>query len=159
MGILLALLTIMDPAQANNEHFGDMPKSQQLAVRYISALTRGDYSALSQFYGRESLFIDKTANLKYKGNREILNFIKRVQKDVIEYKFSIEHMYNSQSLVILIGNYYFKGPGDLFGKPGKIIEIAVPGVTTLSVDLRKKRIKEHIDLIDYQTMSDQLAVQ
>lgn len=78
---------------------------------------------------------------------------------MLEYDFNIEHMYNAGSLVVMIGNYHFKGPGEQFGKPGKIIDVAIPGVTSLKLDMRNHRVTEHVDLIDYQTMSDQLAMQ
>ena len=78
---------------------------------------------------------------------------------MLEYDFNIEHMYNAGSLVVMIGNYHFKGPGEQFGKPGKIIDVAIPGVTSLKLDMRNHRVAEHVDLIDYQTMSDQLAMQ
>ncbi|MGL6014026.1 MAG: nuclear transport factor 2 family protein, partial [Shewanella oncorhynchi] len=34
-----------------------------------------------------------------------------------------------------------------------------PGVTSLKIDMLNRRVTEHVDLIDYQTMSDQLAMQ
>lgn len=138
---------------------GDMPKEQQMAVRYIQALTEHDYDALRSFYNRDSVFYDKTAGKKYTGERHIIDFLERAHSGVLEYEFNIEHMYNSGSLVVLIGNYHFKGPGEQFGKPGKIIDVAIPGVTTLKLDMFNQRITEHMDLIDYQTMSDQLAMQ
>jgi hypothetical protein len=61
--------------------------------------------------------------------------------------------------VVMIGNYHLRGPGEQFGKPGKIIDIAVPGVTTLKFDPNTQRLTEHVDLMDYQTMSDQLQSQ
>ncbi|MCK8043718.1 nuclear transport factor 2 family protein [Shewanella sp. 1CM18E] len=140
-------------------NIGDMPKEQQLAIKYIQALTHQDYSGLSRFYNRESIFNDRTAGRKYIGKRHILQFLKRAHRGVLEYNFNIEHMFNSGSLVVLIGNYRYKGPGELFGKPGRIIDIAIPGVTTLKLDMTHERIKEHQDLMDYQTMADQLAVQ
>ncbi|GIU22580.1 nuclear transport factor 2 family protein [Shewanella schlegeliana] len=144
------------PAFAN---IGDMPKEQQLAIKYIQALTRQDYTSLSAFYNRDSVFNDRTAGRTYTGKRHILQFLKRAHRGVLEYNFNIEHMFNSGSLVVLIGNYRYKGPGELFGKPGRIIDIAIPGVTTLRLDMTHQRVKEHQDLMDYQTMADQLAVQ
>lgn len=138
---------------------GEMPKEQQLAIKYMDALTEHDYATLRRFYNRDSVFIDKTANRKYTGGRFIIDFFERAHEGVLEYNFNIEHMYNTGSLVVMIGNYHFKGPGEQFGKPGKIIDIAIPGVTSLKLDMLNKRVTEHLDLIDYQTMSDQLAMQ
>lgn len=138
---------------------GDMPQEQQLAVRYIQALTDHDYRTLSRFYSRDSIFFDKTANVKYTGGRHIIEFFERAHEGILEYKFNIEHMFNTGTLVVLIGNYHLRGPGDQFGKPGKIIEIAVPGVTTLKFDMKTERMTEQVDLMDYQTMSDQLESQ
>ncbi len=138
---------------------GDMPREQQLAMNYMQALTSHNYTKLKEFYDRETVFYDRTAGKKYTGEVHILSFLRRAHKGVMEYRFNLEHMYNSGSLVVMIGSYYLKGPGDQFGKPGKIIEVAVPGVTSLKLDTDKGRIREHIDLIDYQTMSDQLAPQ
>lgn len=138
---------------------GEMPKEQQLAIKYMEALTEHDYATLRRFYNRDSVFIDKTANRKYTGGRFIIDFFERAHEGVLEYNFNIEHMYNAGSLVVMIGNYHFKGPGEQFGKPGKIIDIAIPGVTSLKLDMLNKRVTEHLDLIDYQTMSDQLAMQ
>ncbi|MGI2257819.1 nuclear transport factor 2 family protein [Shewanella sp. GXUN23E] len=138
---------------------GEMPREQQLAMNYMQALTTHNYSKLEQFYDRETVFSDRTAGRKYTGEIHILDFLRRAHEGVLEYRFNLEHMYNSGSLVVMIGSYYLKGPGDQFGKPGKIIEVAVYGVTTLKLDMAKKRVKEHIDLIDYQTMADQLAPQ
>ncbi|ARD21533.1 nuclear transport factor 2 family protein [Shewanella sp. MMG014] len=138
---------------------GEMPKVQQLAVQYIQALTDHDYRQLRRFYNRDSVFYDKTANVTYTGGRHIIEFLERAHEGVLEYRFNIEHMFNTGSLVVLIGNYHLRGPGDQFGKPGKIIEIAVPGVTTLKFDLNTERMTEQVDLMDYQTMSDQLQSQ
>ncbi|WP_405127344.1 nuclear transport factor 2 family protein [Shewanella donghaensis] len=140
-------------------NIGDMPKEQQLAVRYIKALTDHDYQNLRRFYNRDSVFFDKTANVKYTGARNIIDFFERAHEGILEYQFNIEHMFNTGSLIVLIGNYHLRGPGDQFGKPGKIIEIAVPGVTTLKFDMKTERMTEQIDLMDYQTMSDQLESQ
>lgn len=159
--VLISLLffTNLAFASKNLASLGEMPEPQKLAVQYIKALTDHNYDILSHFYDRESVFYDRTANKKYSGRRHILAFFQRAHKGVLEYSFNLEHMYNSGALVVMIGNYHFKGPGEQFGKPGKIIEIAVPGVTTLNLDMAKDKVKEHIDFIDYQTMSDQLAMQ
>ncbi len=154
----LFILLILAPltSQANP---GDMPAEQQMAVKYIQAITDHDYRTLASFYNRESVFIDRTASKEYVGRRDILEFFERAHRGVLEYNFNIEHMYNSGSLVIMIGNYHYRGPGSLFGKPGKVIELAIPGVTTVKVDLSNHRIKQHEDLMDYQTMKDQLSTQ
>ena len=130
-----------------------------MAMRYIQALTEHDYDTLNHFYNRDSVFYDKTAGRKYTGARHIIDFLERAHNGVLEYEFNIEHMYNTGSLVVMIGNYHFKGPGEQFGKPGKIIDVAIPGVTTLKLDMYNDRVTEHMDLIDYQTMSDQLSAQ
>lgn len=152
--LILAFISI--PSVANP---GDMPKEQQLAVRYIQAVTDHDYKALNAFYNRESVFNDKTASKSYTGRRHIISFLRRAHQGVLEYRFNIEHMFNSGSLVVMIGSYHYKGPGEQFGKPGKIIDIAIPGVTTVKLDMSNQRVSEHEDLMDYQTMVDQLAVQ
>ncbi|MGI2854334.1 nuclear transport factor 2 family protein [Shewanella algae] len=154
LGLFLALLS--SPLLANS---GDMPQEQQMAVRYIHALTTHDYQELANFYNRDSVFNDRTAGRKYTGGRHIIEFLERAHRGVLEYRFNIEHMFNSGSLVVMIGNYHYKGPGEQFGKPGKIIDIAIPGVTTLKLDTLNHRVKEHMDLMDYQTMVDQLSAQ
>ncbi|QSX34686.1 nuclear transport factor 2 family protein [Shewanella avicenniae] len=136
-----------------------MPREQRLAISYIQALTGHDYQTLENFYSRESVFNDATAGRSYTGGRNIIAFFERAHRGVLEYDFNIEHMFNTGSLVVMIGNYHFKGPGEQFGKPGKIIDVAIPGVTTLNVDVNRKRVDRHEDYIDYQTMSDQLAAQ
>ncbi|WP_299492319.1 nuclear transport factor 2 family protein [uncultured Shewanella sp.] len=156
ISILILLLFTNLSAKASN---GTMPAEQAMAVDYMDALTHQKFKKLTHYYNRDSIFFDKTANRKYIGRDNILYFLKRVQQGVLEYKFTIDHMFNSGSLVVLIGNYYYKGPGDLFGKPGKIIDLAIPSVTMLTLDMNKRRVKEHQDLLDYQTMSDQLAIQ
>ena len=138
---------------------GDMPKEQQLAINYMQTLTNHNFNKLSEYYDRETVFFDRTANKKYTGEKKIIEFLRLAHKGVLEYRFNLDHMFNTGSLVVMMGSYYLKGPGDQFGKPGKIIEIAVPGVTSLKVDTDKGRIKEHADLIDYQTMADQLSIQ
>ncbi|MCE9677937.1 nuclear transport factor 2 family protein [Shewanella sp. AS1] len=152
-----SLLALLSSGAAANP--GDMPAEQQMAVQYIQAITDHDYRTLASFYNRDSVFFDRTASKKYTGRRDILEFFERAHRGVLEYDFNIEHMYNSGSLVIMIGNYHYRGPGSLFGKPGKVIELAIPGVTTVDVDLANHRIREHEDLMDYQTMNDQLATQ
>ncbi|WP_342343046.1 nuclear transport factor 2 family protein [Shewanella salipaludis] len=157
MRILCFILSLLClPVSANS---GDMPEEQRLAMRYLQALTEHDYPALKRFYNRDSVFYDRTADRKYKGQRHIIAFLERAHEGVLEYEFNIEHMFNSGSLVVMIGNYHFKGPGEQFGKPGKIIDIAIPGVTSLKLDMQHRRVMEHLDLMDYQTMSDQLAGQ
>lgn len=153
---MFASLVIPVSAQANS---GEIPQEQQLAVKYMDALTEHDYKTLITFYNRDSIFFDKTANRKYTGGRFIIDFLERAHQGVLEYDFNIEHMYNAGSLVVMIGNYHFKGPGEQFGKPGKIIDVAIPAVTSLKLDMLNRRVTEHVDLIDYQTMSDQLAMQ
>lgn len=138
---------------------GDMPKEQQLAVKYIQAVTDHDYKALNAFYDRKSIFNDRTASKTYTGRRHIISFLRRAHQGVLEYGFNIEHMFNSGSLVIMIGSYHYKGPGEQFGKPGKIIDLAIPGVTTVKLDMATHRVSKHEDLMDYQTMADQLAIQ
>ncbi|MBM7072602.1 hypothetical protein SOPP22_16485 [Shewanella sp. OPT22] len=138
---------------------GQIPPEQKLALNYIHALTNNDMKKLSTFYSRESIFQDKTADKKYVGRSHILEFIHRAHEGLIEYKFTVEHMFNSGSLVVIVGSYSYKGLGRLFGKPGKVINISVSGVTTLDVDVKNHRIKKHVDMIDYQTMNDQLEVQ
>ena len=144
---------------AGKANTGEMPTEQLLAVKYMNALTEHDYKTLRKFYNRDSVFFDKTANRKYTGGRFIIDFLERAHEGVLEYNFNIEHMYNAGSLVVMIGNYHLKGPGEQFGKPGKIIDIAIPGVTSLKLDMLNHRVIEHMDLLDYQTMSDQLAMQ
>ena len=121
--------------------------------------TQQDYRSLQRFYSRDSVFNDETASKTYTGQREIVSFLKNAYQGVLEFDFNIDHMFNSNSIVVLVGSYHYKGPGKQFGKPGKIINIAVPGITTLKVDISKQRVKEHHDFIDYQTMEDQLALQ
>jgi len=152
--LIFTLLSV--PSMANTT---EMPIEQQLAVKYIQALTDNDYKILFNFYNRDSVFNDRTASKKYTGRRHILSFLKRAHQGVLEYEFNIEHMFNSGSLVVIIGNYHYKGPGEQFGKPGKIINLAIPGITTVKFDMDTHRVKEHEDLMDYQTMADQLAVQ
>ena len=138
---------------------GEMPREQQMAMQYMQALTDHDYRSLRRFYNRDSVFYDKTANVTYQGGRHIIEFFERAHEGVLEYKFNIEHMFNTGSLVVMIGNYHLRGPGKQFGNPGKIIEIAIPGVTTLKFDMNTERMTEQVDLMDYQTMSDQLQTQ
>jgi len=156
--VCLIFVPALFPAHVH-ANSGEMPAEQQLAVKYMNALTEHDYQTLSKFYNRDSVFFDKTANRKYTGGRFIIDFFERAHEGVLEYDFNIEHMYNAGSLVVMIGNYHFKGPGEQFGKPGKIIDVAIPGVTSLKLDMRTHRVAEHMDLIDYQTLSDQLAMQ
>ncbi|MFQ6371355.1 nuclear transport factor 2 family protein [Shewanella sp. YIC-542] len=144
------------PLSANNS---EMPAEQQMAMSYLKAYTNHNYPKLATFYNRDSVFVDVTAGRSYTGRRHIIEFLERAHRGVLEYDFNIEHMFNSGALVVMIGNYHFKGPGEQFGKPGKIIDIAVPGVTTLKLDLLNHRVSKHQDFIDYQTMTDQLAAQ
>ena len=138
---------------------GDIPAEQKFAMDYIHTITSNDMAKLGSFYNRNSVFQDKTANKKYVGKSHILAFFKRAHKGLLEYKFTLEHMFNSGSMVVLVGSYSYKGLGQQFGKHGKVINISVPGVTTLEVDVANHRIKKHVDLIDYQTMDDQLEIQ
>jgi limonene-1,2-epoxide hydrolase len=138
---------------------GDRPVEQLLALGYIKALTEHDYETLKSYYSRDTIFYDKTAETKYIGTRHIIAFLQRSHEGVLEFDFNIEHMFNTGTLVVMIGNYHLRGPGDQFGKPGRIIDIAVPGVTTLKFDSNTQRLIEQVDLMDYQTMSDQLQSQ
>lgn len=136
-----------------------MPLEQQVAMRYIKAYTEHDYVSLRHFYTRETVFFDKTAGVEYKGERNILDFLTRAHEGVLEYQLNIEHMFNNGAMVVIIGSYRLRGPGEQYGKPNKIIDIAVPGVTTLKFDMKTERLIEHMDLMDYQTMADQLESQ
>ncbi|GGP86002.1 nuclear transport factor 2 family protein [Shewanella ulleungensis] len=158
MRIILLLCCLLSSFSIS-ANIGDMPKEQQLAMKYMEALTDHDYSTLRRFYSRETIFFDKTANTTYTGGRQIIGFLQRAHEGVLEYRLNIEHMFNTGSLVVIIGSYRLRGPGDQFGKPGKIIDLAVPGVTTLKFDNNTERLIEQMDLMDYQTMSDQLESQ
>ncbi|WP_095498144.1 ester cyclase [Paraferrimonas haliotis] len=143
----------------NKAYADDMPAEQKLALAYLDAYSKNEFSKVEQYYSRESIFEDKTAKRKYKGRYRIINFLKRARSGILESRFQIDHMFNSGSLVVVIGSQYYRGPGEQFGKPGKIIELAIPGVTTLTLDMTENQVKEHIDLLDYQTMTDQLLTQ
>ncbi|QDE30376.1 nuclear transport factor 2 family protein [Shewanella polaris] len=154
--LILCCLLLSFPSKAN---IGDMPREQQLAMQYMEALTDHDYTVLRRFYSRDTVFYDKTANTTYTGGRHIIAFLQRAHEGVLEYRLNVEHMFNTGSLVVIIGSYRLRGPGDQYGKPGKIIDLAVPGVTTLKFDNNTERLVEQMDLMDYQTMTDQLASQ
>ncbi|MCL1141926.1 nuclear transport factor 2 family protein [Shewanella gaetbuli] len=156
---LISLLLIIFMSFSAHANIGDMPEEQQLAMQYIKAYTDHDFRSLRHFYNRDSVFFDKTANVKYTGTRHIIEFLTRAHEGVLEYRLNIEHMFNNGSIVVIIGSYRLRGPGDQYGKPGRIIDIAVPGVTTLKFDMGTRRIIEHMDLMDYQTMADQLESQ
>ncbi len=137
----------------------NMPAEQKFALDYIHTLTSNNIAKLADFYSRDSVFQDKTAGKEYVGRFHILEFLERANKGLLEYKFSLEHMFNSGSVVVMVGRYSYKGAGLLYGKPGTVIKFSVPGVTVLEVDLKNHRVTKHLDMIDYQTMEQQLEVQ
>lgn len=156
---LISLLFCLLLSVQTHANIGDMPAEQQLAIQYIEAYTDHDFRTLKQFYTRDSVFFDKTAGVEYKGERQIIAFLTRAHEGVLEYRLNIEHMFNNGAIVVIIGSYSLRDPGDQYGKPDKIIDIAVPGVTTLKFDMKTQRLIEHMDLMDYQTMADQLESQ
>ncbi|MBY5993574.1 nuclear transport factor 2 family protein [Ferrimonas balearica] len=133
------------------------PEAIQLAQDYMAALTNRNYSQLAQYYDRESVLTDRMAGKSITGRRDILAFLRRVHTYTQEYYFNSDHLFYKGSRVVMIGNYYYKARGDLFGYPGQSITFALPGVTTLKLDLENRRIEEHIDFLDYATMEDQLS--
>nr|WP_245837105.1 ester cyclase [Paraferrimonas sedimenticola] len=157
--MLCLLCFLIGTAFAVSTHAEDIPKEQKLALAYLDAYNHSDFSKLNRFYNRETVFNDRTAKRKYTGRYKIVNFLQRARAGVLETKVQVEHMFNQGSLVVIIGSHYYRGPGEQFGKPGKMIELAIPGVTTLSVDTGSQQIKEHVDLLDYETMKDQLVTQ
>ncbi|TKB54766.1 nuclear transport factor 2 family protein [Ferrimonas aestuarii] len=136
-----------------------IPDAIQLANEYLAALTARDYGKLSRFYSRETKFVDRTAKKTLTGGSDILTFLRRIHVYTLDYSFEVDHAFHSGSLVVYIGTYKYKSRGDLFGKPGQNIELQIPGVTTIEVDLNDREIKTHTDLLDYDTMRDQLAAQ
>ncbi|MCL1079647.1 nuclear transport factor 2 family protein [Parashewanella spongiae] len=150
------ILAFSISALANSK---ELTKEQKIAVEYMQTLTQHDLTKLKAFYDRDSVFSDKTAGKTYTGGQHIIDFFKRAYHGMIEYKFDITHIYNKGSFVVMIGEYHFKGKGVQFGKPGKVISLTVPSVTTLELDTENHRIKKHVDMIDYQMLSEQLAVQ
>lgn len=133
------------------------PAAIQLAEEYMAALTNRNYSRLSQFYDRETVLTDQMAGKTLTGRREILSFLRRIHTYTQEYYFNADHMFYKGSRVVMIGNYYYKARGDLFGYPGESVTFSLPGVTTLKLDMENRRIEEQIDLLDYHTMEDQLS--
>ncbi|SHH93806.1 nuclear transport factor 2 family protein [Ferrimonas marina] len=136
----------------------DLPEAIVLAQNYMDALTNRDYSRLSRFYDRETEWYDRTAGKKLTGRRDIITFLRRVHSYTQEYYFVSDHTFYNGSLVVMIGSYYYKARGDLFGYPGKSITFSLPGVTTLKLDMENQRVDEHLDLLDYATMKDQLKM-
>ncbi|MBE8168567.1 MAG: nuclear transport factor 2 family protein [Shewanella sp.] len=134
-------------------------EEQKIALDYMQTLTQHDLVKLRDFYDRDSVFKDKTAGKTYIGGQHIVDFFKRAYHGMLEYEFDITHIYNKGSFVVMIGEYHFKGKGLQFGKPGKIISLKVPSVTTLELDTENHKIKKHVDMIDYQMLSEQLALQ
>ncbi|WP_084144546.1 nuclear transport factor 2 family protein [Ferrimonas kyonanensis] len=137
----------------------EIPAPILLAQDYIKALTHRDYNKLSRFYSRETKFNDRTASKTITGGSDILTFLRRIHVYTLDYSFEPDHVFHSGDLVVMIGTYRYKSRGDLFGKPGQTIELTIPGVTTLDLDMEEKEIKSHVDLLDYDTMRDQLANQ
>ncbi len=160
--LLLALLLIgtvhAGEPQAQSDYGPAEIPELALAERYIQALTSLNFSRLSRFYDRETLFEDKTAGKSLVGRRDILTFLRRVHSYTQEYEFVPDHTFANGSLVVLVGSYYYRARGDLFGYPGETITLVLPGVTTLRVDMEHQRISEHIDLFDYGAMKDQLKL-
>ncbi|MGL5396428.1 MAG: nuclear transport factor 2 family protein, partial [Shewanella sp.] len=58
--VCLIFVPALFPAHVH-ANSGEMPAEQQLAVKYMNALTEHDYQTLSKFYNRDSVFFDKTA--------------------------------------------------------------------------------------------------
>ncbi|WP_417349690.1 nuclear transport factor 2 family protein [Ferrimonas sp.] len=170
LGIVLALLLPSTAWAAGADIVPDEPASSEpaepavpeaisLSQEYILALTGRNYNSLNRFYSRETVFEDKTASKKVTGATDILTFLRRIHVYTLSYSFEPDHIFHSGSLVVLIGTYRYRSRGDLFGKPGKTIELTIPGVTTLELDMDEKQIKKHVDLLDYDAMRDQLASQ
>ncbi|MBY6188197.1 nuclear transport factor 2 family protein [Marinobacter hydrocarbonoclasticus] len=158
---VLLLLTLCLPLMAHAAEDVDpgpqKPEAIQLAEAYMAALTNRNYSKLAQFYDRETVLTDQMAGKTLTGRREILSFLRRVHTYTQEYYFNADHVFYKSSRVIMIGNYYYKARGDLFGYPGESVTFSLPGVTTLKLDMENGRIEEQIDYLDYHTMEDQLS--
>ncbi|TKB51637.1 nuclear transport factor 2 family protein [Ferrimonas sediminicola] len=150
---------VPDEPQSDEAAEPQVPEAIRLAREYIQALTERNYNTLNRFYSRETEFEDKTAGKKVNGATDILTFLRRIHVYTLAYSFEPDHIFHSGSLVVLIGTYRYRSRGDLFGKPGQTIELTIPGVTTLELDMEEKRIKKHLDLLDYDAMRDQLASQ
>ncbi|QIZ78740.1 ester cyclase [Ferrimonas lipolytica] len=130
----------------------------ELANRYINALTERNFRTLRRMLHRETKFKDEMAGKDVTGTRDILMFLKRVHTYTESYAFVIDHQFFKGSEVVMIGSYYYQARGDLFGMPGKLITLTIPGVTMLDVDVDEQRIDEHVDILDYATMKAQLKL-
>ncbi|GAA4886231.1 nuclear transport factor 2 family protein [Ferrimonas pelagia] len=160
LGTILALvLSVTLPLWAADGPQGpQLPAQLMLAERYMQALTQRNYNQLARFYDRDTVWHDQTANKKITGRRDIIAFQRRVHTYTQEYEFVSDHAFYNGNLVVMIGSYYYKARGDLFGHPGESILFSLPGVTTLKLDMDKQRIKQHTDLLDYRSMKDQLKL-
>ncbi len=155
--LLILCLPLFASAAEDVDAAPKKPDAIQLAEEYMAALTNRNYSKLAQFYDRETVLTDQMAGKTLTGRREILSFLRRIHTYTQEYHFNADHLFYKGSRVVMIGNYYYKARGDLFGYPGESITFSLPGITTLKLDMENRRIEEQIDYLDYHTMEDQLS--
>ncbi|MBW3140659.1 nuclear transport factor 2 family protein [Ferrimonas balearica] len=155
--LMMLFLPLLSQAAEEVDPGPQKPAAIQLAEEYMAALTNRNYSKLAQFYDRETVLTDQMAGKSLTGSRDILAFLRRVHTYTQEYYFNADHLFYKGSRVVMIGNYYYKARGDLFGYPGESVTFSLPGVTTLKLDMENRRIEQQIDYLDYHTMEDQLS--
>ena len=131
-------------------------KRKNLALQYLQAYVTLNYPQLSHYYSESSLFRDISADKSLKGTRDILTFLQKSTVGMKSYRFIPDQIYIGSSSVSLIGSYEIETEGTLYGKPNQTLHLTIPGITVLVVSTKNNIIKEHIDILDYTSMKDQL---
>ncbi|WP_028117792.1 nuclear transport factor 2 family protein [Ferrimonas senticii] len=158
IGLLLWILTLPLPAAEQTVPQDQQPPQLELAQRYINAITSLDFRQVQRMLHRETEYEDVMAGTDLTGGRDILKFLRRVHLYTKDYQFVIDHQFYHDDKVVMIGNYYYRAKGNLFGLPNELITVTLPGITVLDVDVKKQRIDRHEDTLDYDTLKAQLKL-
>jgi len=127
-----------------------------LALSYLQAYVNLNFTVLSRFYSESSTWRDISANAKHSGTRDIIEFLQKSTVGITDYRFIPDQIYIGSSSVSLIGSYEIETEGTLYGKPGKHLIMVIPGITILTISTKNNLVSEHIDILDYTSMKEQL---
>ncbi len=149
---LLALLITL-PAKAQ--------EALTLARTYMQAYTAMDYGRLEHLYHFDARFEDPSADVhgngqSLSGRKAVMAFLRQSQQGVAQIRFvESQHMVIG-SWVVLVGEYHYLVSGPQFGLDAQPVWLVIKGITELKVDKGAGQIRVHRDMLDYESMMEQL---
>ncbi|WP_341503199.1 nuclear transport factor 2 family protein [Gallaecimonas sp. GXIMD4217] len=149
----LLLLLLALPARAQD--------ALNLARDYLQAYTAMDYGRLETFYHFDARFEDPGADVQgngqyLSGRKAIMAFLRQSQQGVAQIRFVEDQHLVIGNWVVFIGEYHYLVSGPQFGLDAQPVWLVIKGITELKVDTGSGQVRVHRDMLDYESMPEQL---